>query len=96
MPRLDDKNRIDRNLSPLRSRQRLGKYRIEKKIGEGGFATVYAALDTIEGIKVALKVPHPHLVSDEMLDLFKQEVRLAARLQHPNVLAIKDASIIDG
>ncbi len=61
-----------------------------------GFATVFAATDTIEGIKVAIKVPHEHYVSDELLDVFRQEVRLAAKLDHPHVLALKDASIIDG
>jgi serine/threonine-protein kinase len=80
----------------LRYRQRLGKYRIERKLGDGGFATVYSANDTIEGIRVAIKVPHAHYVSSEMLELFRQEVRLVARLDHPHVLGVKDANIIDG
>ncbi len=80
----------------LRYRQRLGKYRIERRLGDGGFATVYSASDTIEGVQVAIKVPHAHYVSSEMLDLFRQEVRLVARLDHPHVLGVKDANIIDG
>jgi len=73
----------------------LGKYRIEKQIGNGGFAKVYAAVDTIEGTKVALKIPHEHFLDDELLDAFKQEVRLLARLDHPNILMLKDASVIE-
>jgi serine/threonine-protein kinase len=79
----------------LRARQRLGKYRIEQRLAEGPFANVYQALDTIEGVRVALKVPHAHLVSKEVLDDFRDEVRLMARLDHVNILPLKDASIID-
>jgi serine/threonine-protein kinase len=79
----------------LKARQRLGKYRIERRLGEGGFAIVYQALDTIEGIRVALKIPHGHLLSREVLNDFRQEVRLAARLDHPNVLPLKNAGFID-
>ena len=80
----------------LRARQRVGKYQIEKRLGEGGFAVVYQARDTIEGIRVALKIPHEDFVSKEMMDDFRKEVRLIARLDHPNVLPLKDASMIDG
>lgn len=79
----------------LRARQRFGKYIIERRIGEGGFATVYAARDTIEGIQVALKIPHTHLMSDDSLEMFRQEVRLAAALDHPNILPLKYADYID-
>jgi serine/threonine-protein kinase len=79
----------------LKARQRLGKYQIEAPLGEGGFATVYRALDTIEGIKVALKVPHPELSSKKFYDEFLREVRLSAGLDHPGILPIKNASIID-
>ena len=81
-------------MTPLRARQKLDKYRIECRLGEGGFATVYRAVDTIEGIRVALKVPHPHLLTDEMLTSFRQEVRLTAALDHPNILPIKNAGFI--
>ncbi len=80
----------------LRARQRLGKYRIEAKLSEGGFATVYRALDTIEGIRVAIKVPPPSLTDPEWLEDFRKEARTVAKLDHPNILPLKDASVIDG
>ena len=80
----------------LRVRQKLGKYRIERRLASGGFAAVYEATDTIEGIKVALKIPHQETVNPVMLELFRREVRLIARLDHPNILPLKDASFIDG
>ncbi len=79
----------------LRTRQRLGKYRIEKRLSEGGFAVVYQAFDTIEGQRVALKIPHAHQVDDDLLKDFRNEARIAARLEHPNILPLKDASVID-
>ena len=79
----------------IRARQMVGKYRIERLIGNGGFAKVYAAMDTIEGVRVALKIPHEHYVDSELMETFKQEVRLLARLDHPNILVLKDANIID-
>ena len=80
----------------LRPRQLLGKYRIERRIAEGGFAEVYRAQDTIEGVRVALKIPHAHLVDEALLADFRREVRLTAPLDHPNVLPIKNAQFIDG
>ncbi len=82
--------------SQLRARQRLGKYRIERRLAQGGFAYVYQALDTIEGVRVALKMPHQYNVTASMLDTFQREARLVAKLDHPNILPLKDASFIDG
>lgn len=82
--------------TPLRARQRLGKYRIEKRIACGPYASVYASLDTIEGVRVALKIPNAEHSTGDALGDFKREVRLAARLYHPNILPLKDASFIDG
>ena len=59
-------------------------------------AAVYAAVDTIHGTKVALKVPHESAMTDFFLADFKREARLAHRLEHPNILPIRDASFIDG
>jgi eukaryotic-like serine/threonine-protein kinase len=79
----------------LKARQYIGKYRIEKRLALGGFAAVYRAFDTIEGIRVALKVPHDEHITQDALRTFRNEARLAAKLNHPNVLPIKDASIIE-
>jgi len=80
----------------VRVRQRLGKYRIDRRLAEGGFASVYRAYDTIAGIPVALKVPHAELVTKETLESFRKEVRLTAGLDHPNILPVKDAGFVDG
>ncbi|MCR9144854.1 MAG: serine/threonine-protein kinase [bacterium] len=80
----------------LKSRSRLGKYRIECMLAEGGFARVYRALDTIEGIKVALKVPHQNVMTPKALEFFRKEARLSAGLDHPNILPVKNAAIVDG
>ena len=80
----------------LRARQKLGKYRIDRKLDEGGFAAVYAAVDTIEGINVALKIPFPQYVNKESLDDFRKEVRLVSQLQHSHILPLKNAEFIDG
>src|SRR5690606_6396218 len=80
----------------LKARQKLGKYRIVRRIARGGFAEVYEARDTVEGIRVALKIPHAEHVTPEALETFKKEVRLVARLDHPGILPIKTAGPVDG
>ena len=87
---------VRRSVSALRARQKIGKYRIEQRLAEGGFAAVYKALDTIEGIRVALKIPQASVMTPAMLRHFRSEVRLVAKLEHPNILPLKDASFIDG
>lgn len=79
----------------IRSRQTLGKYRIEKKIAEGPRATVFQAYDTIHGVKVALKIPDTDILDDDFLADFRREARLSVRMEHPNVLPIQNASFID-
>ncbi len=79
----------------VRIGRRLDKYRIEGKLAEGPYASVYRAYDTIEGIRVALKIPHPHLLDEAFLAEFRREVRLASQLDHDHVLPIKNAGFID-
>jgi serine/threonine-protein kinase len=81
---------------PIRAGQRLGKYRIQRRIANGGFAAVYRALDTVEGIPVALKVPRREAVTPQAMEWFRKEVRLHAGLDHPHVLQLKTADLIDG
>lgn len=78
----------------LKKRQKIGKYRIERRLAEGPYASVFEAMDTIEGVRVALKIPNIVATDKHYLDDFKREVRLAARLYHPNILPLKDASFI--
>ena len=78
----------------LKSRQKLGKYRIERRLATGGFGAVFRAMDTIEGIRVALKIPHASVVSQELIDDFRKEVRMTAKLEHQNILPLKNASFI--
>lgn len=79
----------------LRAGTRLDKYRILRRLGEGGFATVYAAHDTVEDRKVALKIPdHRYLSNSQTMDDLHREVRIMAKLQHPCVLPLKDARAI--
>ena len=80
----------------LRVRQRLGKYRIERRIANGPVAAVYQAFDTIHGTRVALKVPHEGAMDEYFLADFRREARLAQKLDHANILPIRDASYIEG
>ena len=82
--------------SALRARQRLGKYRIEKKLSSGERASIYRAYDTIHAIPVALKVVTPEMAANaSFLEEFTIEARLSTRMEHPNVLAIQNASFVD-
>jgi serine/threonine protein kinase len=81
----------------LRIGSRLDKYRLLKRLGCGGFATVYSAMDQIENRQVALKVPEEKYVSNtSSLEDLQREVRIMARLNHENILQLKDARFIDG
>jgi serine/threonine-protein kinase len=80
----------------LRARQKLGKYRIERRLANGPAAAVYQAFDTIQSVHVALKIPHPSAMEEYFLADFKREARLSPKLEHPNILPIRDASFIDG
>lgn len=80
----------------LRARQKIGKYRILGRISSGPLADVYRAYDTIEGINVAIKIPHRTILVQRTLADFLREVRLTSRLDHPNILHIKNADYVDG
>ncbi len=67
-------------------------YRIEALIGRGGWSTVYRAESPRLGIRVALKILNAEVSEDEaMRERFVRESRLAAGLNHPNVITIYDA-----
>lgn len=75
---------------------RLGKYRLERRIGEGAFAAVWRARDTVEGRGVALKIALDSAVEAHGRDELQKEAQIAVRLAHPNIVAIRNADWIDG
>jgi beta-lactam-binding protein with PASTA domain/tRNA A-37 threonylcarbamoyl transferase component Bud32 len=83
---------MDTTLSdPLIGRLLDGRYRVEAPIAHGGMASVYTALDTRLDRIVALKVMHSALARDEgFVARFNREAKAAARLTHPNVVAVYD------
>jgi serine/threonine-protein kinase len=75
----------------------LGGYRIERVIGRGGMSSVYLAEHVRLGRKVALKVLAPELAGSERFhDRFLRESKLAASIDHPNIVPIYDADEAEG
>src|SRR5262245_28414649 len=68
------------------------RYRVLGPLGAGGMGAVFKAEHRLMGRTVALKVINPALVDrPEMVERFRREVRAAARLSHPNIVAAYDA-----
>lgn len=67
------------------------RYRVIEKIGSGGMADVYKAVDEVLGRTVAVKVLHPRYASDpNFVARFRQEAQAAANLSHPNIVNMYD------
>ncbi len=73
-----------------------GRYRIERRLGEGGMATVYLAEDLKHDRQVALKVLKQELWLLLGADRFLQEIKTTARLQHPHILPLYDSGSTPG
>jgi serine/threonine protein kinase len=72
-------------------------YRVEELLGRGGMGVVYRAYDVALERSVALKLLAPSLAEDRgFRERFLVESRLAAALEHPNVVPIHDAGEADG
>ena len=68
-----------------------GRYELLQQLASGGMATVYVALDIRLDRRVAVKIMHPHLASDEIfVNRFIREAKAAAALSHPNIVAVQD------
>jgi serine/threonine protein kinase/formylglycine-generating enzyme required for sulfatase activity len=71
--------------------QHIGRYRVERVLGEGGFGLVYLAHDDQLQRPVAVKVPHRRLVSrSEDAEAYLSEARTVAGLDHPNIVPVYD------
>src|SRR5947208_2018571 len=72
----------------------IGPYQLQGQLGAGGMGEVYRALDTRVGRVVALKIlPESLAIDPERRRRFEQEARLAASLNHPNLMAIYDVGL---
>ena len=72
------------------------RYRLELELGRGGMATVWRARDLRHDRDVAIKVLRPELAAVLGVERFQREIRLTARLQHPNILPVFDSGGTDG
>jgi serine/threonine-protein kinase len=72
------------------------RFRIERRLGRGGMASVYLAHDRQQERLVALKVVHPELAIALGTDRFLKEIRVAAGLQHPHILPVFDSGSTEG
>ena len=72
--------------------EKIGRYRIVRRIGRGAMGVVYEAHDEVMGRLVGLKVLMADLEGDpDTLARFHREAQAAARLVHPNIITIFDA-----
>src|ERR1700675_3237121 len=71
--------------------KQIGRYRVEKVLGEGGFGLVYLAHDGQLQRLVAIKVPHARLVAQATnAEAYLTEARTVANLDHPNIVPVHD------
>ncbi|MGE5230685.1 MAG: protein kinase domain-containing protein [Deltaproteobacteria bacterium] len=67
------------------------RYRVERKLGEGGMATVFLAEDLKHRRRVAVKLLKPELSAVLGGERFLREIEIAATLQHPHILPLYDS-----
>ena len=76
---------------PPKLPQCIGRYRVERLLGQGGFGLVYLAHDEQLHRPVAIKVPHSRLVArPEDAEPYLTEARTVANLDHPNIVPVYD------
>jgi len=74
--------------------KKLGKYKLEERLGRGGMAEVWKALDTQLQRYVAIKLLHTNLQTDpNFISRFQREAQVIASLHHPNIVQIHDFQV---
>lgn len=74
----------------MREAKRVGQYRVEREIGEGGMSHVFLARHAHLKRPAAVKVLKAHLATDEAVTRFQREAQLCSQLSHPNTIEIYD------
>ena len=71
---------------------RIGRYRIDELVTEGGMASVFRGTDERTGKPVAIKIPHPQYEMDVLFyDRFHREADIGRKLDHPGVVKVLPA-----
>jgi serine/threonine-protein kinase len=84
-------------VADLEPGSRLGAYRLEERLGEGGMGVVFRAVREPEGDEVALKVLRAELSADETFRRrFVHEARAAGEVRHKHLVPITDAGEAEG
>jgi serine/threonine protein kinase len=84
---------LDRNFTG----DTIGRYRLDRRVGYGGVASVYAATCKNTGAIFALKVLHPdHDGNAITVQRFRQEAQLGAQIRHANLIPVYDYSWLGG
>ena len=80
----------------------IGKFRLERKLGEGATSTVYLGQDDFTGKSVAIKIAKKELFENQsatqaksLQNMLINEVSLAGKLNHPHIVSIYDAGLED-
>ena len=74
----------------------LGRFQLRERLGDGGFGQVFLAFDPRLDRDVALKVLKQPDPNERVMERFFREARAAARLDHPNIVAVHDAGFDNG
>ncbi|MFO0683434.1 MAG: protein kinase [Sandaracinus sp.] len=73
-----------------------GRYRVTRRIAEGGMGAVYEAEQLALGRRVAIKVLHAHMASDEdIVRRFEREARATTAIGHPNIVEVVDFGTLE-
>lgn len=86
---------MDETLGRLRAAL-AARYDVDRRIGQGGMATVYGATDLKHHRQVAIKVLRPDLAATIGADRFLREIEVSAGLQHPHVVPLYDSGDAGG
>ena len=95
-PRADARRRRARP-ETLRVGSRVGAWRVDRELGRGGMATVYAVTHTRFGKRAALKLAHPSIIGEHFpFDAFLREARIVHTVEHPGLPDVFATGRCDG
>ncbi len=79
--------------SVMRIPERIGGYRVIKRVGAGGFGIVFLGFDSLTNRQVAIKVARPAWLVDRDAEELAKEARILSRLDHPNIVRFLDSGV---